>query len=194
MKTKINLLVVCFVLACVSMVPQVAQAQDPPFVLTPPCSVASLTGGFGYSVRGTIGVFNFNPRKNTLDDTRAQVGLLNFDGLGGFTNTFTEAVLINPFTGSGDIERNDVTQGTYQISFDCKTGKFVFHGGFDPEDCVHYDVAFKTTAVLLGTLVPGPPRLLFADATLKCTDFLAQKWNPITKTYSSLYTGTMAQQ
>jgi len=199
MKTQISLSAACFLLAGVLMVPQAAHAQ---LVLTPPCTAASLSGGFGYELRGTIGGFFLPPPippNKAFDDVRTRVGLLNFNGTGGFTDTFSEEV-----NGPKDVTqstRQNVTQGTYTISSDCKTGALIMHGNVDQSDCVHVAVAFAPTVILLGELPPPPPLVaafplvpFITDAALSCTDSDAQVWNSLTQTFSSGYTGTMTQQ
>jgi hypothetical protein len=180
MKTQINLFAACFLLAGVSMAPRVAHAQ----LFTPPCTAASLTGGFGYELRGTIGGFLLT--NLSFDDARTRMGLLTFDGAGHFTDIFTESVFYS-------VTRQNQTQGTYTISSDCTTGTLIMHGNNDQEDCVHVAIAFAPTPILLGTLVPGPPVLFLADAALSCTDSDAKVWNSLTQTYTPTYTGILAQ-
>jgi hypothetical protein len=180
MKTQINLLSACFLLAGVSMIPRVAHAQ---LVLTPPCTAASLSGPFAYRLAGSI--------LKGKDDYRARVGILTFDGTGNLTDTFNEAVEHNG-TQVQTIEA--VSQGTYTISGDCKTGTLILHDGFDTPDAVHFAVKFTPTKLAIGTLLPGPPITLSTDAALSCTDSDAQKWSTIKQSFSSTYTGTMTEQ
>jgi len=158
MKTQINFLTICLMLAVLSLVPQVAHAQ---LVLTPPCTAASLSGGFGYAVGGYLGGNFYN--------TALQEGRLNFDGMGHFTNTYSN----NTTQSNGNflVTRGNVSAGTYTISSNCLTATLIFHG--NPNPCVFYTASFNLVppaVILLGTLTPGPPVSLLADATLACTD------------------------
>jgi len=173
MKTKINLVAICFLLAGTSLIPQVAHAQ---LVLVPPCTAASLNTSFGYLLSGLTG-------KTYIT---GQAGSLTFNGNGGFTNTF-DVVDTPNFISVTDV-RGQVTQGTYTISSDCSTGTLIFHG--NPAPCIFVNVAFNVpppfNAVGLGILplIPlgsqapvGPlgapvsgPSFLGTDATLSCAD------------------------
>jgi hypothetical protein len=199
MKTHINLLAACFSFASVLMVPQAAHA------LTAPCTVASLTGGYGYELRGftnPVSIYiqgvGLLPVSSTVV---TQVGRLYFNGDGTFSNklTFTSGKPDSP-VGSGAFYEDlwEVTQGTYTITSDCTKGTLIFHGQGTPYQCVHLAVAFSLQVGLLGNLTYGQglPTLavtpFFADAALSCTDQFAEAWVPTM--FVSNYTGTMAQQ
>jgi hypothetical protein len=74
-------------------------------------TAASLVGGFGYELRG----FEGNPFSGAV----SQIGRLNFDGSGHFTNTYTVDY-------QGFNEGCDTSQGTYTISSDCTTATLIF--------------------------------------------------------------------
>ena len=146
--------------------------SGPQLVLTPPCTVASLTGGFAYGVAGFTGKLG----------PAAQFGRLLFNGAGGFANTFSID------TNNIDV-RLQVTNGTYTVSSDCSSATLIFHG--NPTACVFMNVSFNTPspnnsftlgimplAPPLGSQSPaGPlgapvvgPTVVTADGVLSCTD------------------------
>jgi hypothetical protein len=201
MKTHINLLAACFSFASVLMVPQAAHA------LTAPCTAASLTGGYGYELRGftntIIGNTPFGPGP-VAALVATQVGRLYFNGDGTFSN---KATFTSGFSGNGSFYEDiwEVTQGTYTISSDCTTGTLIFHGEGAPFRCVHLAVSFSLQVGLLGNLKYGQglPILavtpFFADAALSCTDSFAEAFvpspgPPSPPQFVSSYTGTMAVQ
>lgn len=170
MKTQINLLAACFLFASVLIVPQ-ANA------VTPPCTPGSLTGPYGYELRGSLREGTLVPPASTsTDDARVAVGLITFNGAGGLTYKFSETI-----AGVNEFEflqvRWDGEQGTYTINPDC-TGTLILHDSNDAAECVHFDFALRPTPVALGSLVPTgptpPPNLklvfLVTDGTLTCTD------------------------
>jgi len=183
MKTQINLLAACSLLASVLIVPQVKAADPGPA----PCTNASLTGSFGYELRGSMrsGQTATIPTKTFTEDTRLEVGEITFNGAGGFTNIFSQEISAGRTDPESRVPilRRDVGQGYYSVSSDCKTGRLIKHGGLDADDCVFFDVAFRAAAVALGSLaqtVPPPPadvgpptlviKVLITDGTLTCTD------------------------
>jgi len=186
MKTKINLLAICFLLAGMSLIPQVAHAQ----VLLPPFTAASISGSYGYMISGAIFNERIQPIPNTtVPNLYAQVGELVFDGKGGFTNSFDvdEVSLIEGYTVDN---RGQVTQGSYFFSDPTSpVATLIFHG--KPLPCVFISAAFNTpppfNATGLGILPLTPPlgsqspkgplgapvagpSFLPSDAALSCTD------------------------
>jgi len=185
MKNRINLLAICFLIAGMSLVPAAHAA----------CAVTSLAGTWGYELRGYLGGSNYIP---PVFNTYTQVGLLNADAAGHFTNTYT----LSDSETETNI-RGSVTQGTYFQNADCSF-TVIFHG--NPVPCVHFSVIVNPLpppVILLGSLTPGPPLVFVADATMSCTDQVAltiiggTPEPPVgSGPYypSSNYTGTMTRQ
>jgi len=184
MKTHINLLAACFLFASVLMVPQAANAITPP--LGPPgaCTVASLTGGFGYEIRGYADTVNVPLLPGVTVPfalvVQSQVGRWFFKGDGTFTDIFTNVI------DGIQFNTDQTSGGTYTVSSDCSTVNMIVHGwyasaaflaaGIVPNPCTHIQATIAPTAVLLGNLVYGVglPTLgghpLLTDAALSCTD------------------------
>ncbi len=81
-----------------------------------PCSEATLRGGYGYTVTGVTGITG-----GSDGVPFAAVGVLTFDGNGGFANVRT-------VSNGGAVLRNVPGTGTYTLGRDCR-GTLVFSGG-----------------------------------------------------------------
>ena len=80
------------------------------------CSLSTLRGAYGYTVTGVTGITGGS------DGTPfAAVGVLTFDGDGGFENVRT-------VSSNGAIQRNVPGTGTYTLGRDCR-GTLTFSGG-----------------------------------------------------------------
>jgi uncharacterized membrane protein len=81
-----------------------------------PCSEATLRGGYGYTVTGVTGITG-----GSDGVPFAAVGVLTFDGNGGFANVRT-------VSNGGAVLRNVPGTGTYALGRDCR-GTLTFAGG-----------------------------------------------------------------
>ena len=106
---KIGTVVFAGLLLFLNLTAAQADNRDPK-----PCSVATLEGGFGYTVTGAL-------VSGTFAGPFAAAGKLTFDGMGNFEN-------IRTISRNGNILPNEEGSGTYTVNPDC-TGTFTFTEG-----------------------------------------------------------------
>lgn len=207
MKTQMNIMAVCFLLASVLMVPQAANAVTPPLV--GPCTNASLTGySFAYELRGDA-VPIPTPIPHVTEDiiVTTQVGRFHFNGDGTANDSFSNVVDGLPWN------TDEASVDYYQLSSDCTTITMTVHNWYAVYEngllaaagilypCAHITAKFAPTPILLGALAYGKggttlnTKVLLADASLSCTDSSSVKLvklKGVDATYT--LTGTMTQQ